>query len=83
MTDYAHATARELAVALHLYRRRQNPGRPKPTKTAAEVEAEVQRSIGLLKAGHDPREVAAMLGLSFPAMRERLYYRGFKPRYFQ
>lgn len=77
MTDYAHATARELAVALHLYRRRQNPGRPKPTKTAAEVEAEVQRSIGLLKAGHDPREVAAMLGLSFPAMRQRLYDRGY------
>lgn len=77
MTDYAHATARELAAALHLYRRRLNPGRPKPTKTAAEIEADVQRSIELLKAGHDPHEVAAMIGISFPAMRQRLYDRSY------
>jgi len=83
MTDYAHATARDLAVALHLYRRRLNPSRSKPTKTAAEVEAEVQRFIDLIRNGTDSHEAANIVGVAYHTMRERLYYRGIKLGDFQ
>ena len=83
MTDYAHATARDLAVALHLYRRRLNPSRSKPTKTAAEVEAEVRRFIDMIRDGVDSHEAADIIGISFPTMLQRLYDRGFKLRDFQ
>lgn len=76
MTDYSQRTITELAAALHMRRRQLQPSRPRPVKTSAEVEAEVRQSIELLKSGIDPREVAEMIGISFPAMRQRLYDRG-------
>ena len=83
MSDETRAAALRLAAALHLRRRQLEPSRPKPTKTSAEIEAEVRRFIDLLRDGVDSHEAAGIIGISFPTMLQRLYDRGFKLRDFQ
>ena len=83
MSDETRAAALRLAAALHLRRRQLEPSRPKPTKTSAEIEAEVRRFIDLLRDGVDSHEAADIIGVAYHTLRERLYYRGFKLRDFQ
>ena len=76
MTDYSQRTITELAAALHMRRRQLQPSRPKPGKTHAEVEAEVRRFVDMMRDGMNSREAAAIIGVAYHTMRQRLYDRG-------